>query len=154
VAGSKNLRWPKIIGAVTITGMSGLSTFRIGGEAPSEQAPKGALRLATVRFLPRGMSVAERKRRNMFDVWFPLLAPSAELFRTATPGKYNDKSWARYAARYRKEMQSSVEKREALKLVALLARDGQVSVGCYCADESRCHRSLLKGLIEDAAKEI
>ena len=134
--------------------MSGLSTYRIGGDAPSEQAPKGALRLGTVRFLPRGMSVAERKARNLFDVWFPLLAPSAELFRSVTPGKFDDKSWGRFAARYRKEMESSVEKREALKLVALLARDGKVSVGCYCADESRCHRSLLKALVEEVAKEI
>jgi uncharacterized protein YeaO (DUF488 family) len=134
--------------------MSGLSTFRIGGAAPAEQPPKGALRLATVRFLPRGMSVAERKKRDLFDVWLPLLAPSAELLRTATPGHFDDKSWARFAARYRKEMQASVEKREALKLVALLARDGTVSLGCYCADEKRCHRSLLKALVEETAKDL
>lgn len=134
--------------------MSGLSTFRIGGAAPAEQPPKGALRLGTVRFLPRGMSVAERKKRDLFDVWFPMLAPSAELFRSITPGQFDDKSWNRFAARYRKEMQGSVEKREALKLVALLARDGKVSLGCYCADESRCHRSLLKALVEEAASPL
>jgi uncharacterized protein YeaO (DUF488 family) len=134
--------------------MNGLSTFRIGGEAPSEQAPKGALRLGTVRYLPRGMSVAERKKRNLFDVWLPLLAPSAELFGTVKPGAFDDKSWERFAARYRKEFAASAEKREALKLVALLARQGQVSLGCYCADEKRCHRSLLKALVEETAKEI
>ncbi len=134
--------------------MSGLSTFRIGGTAPAERPPKGALRLGTVRFLPRGMSVAERKKRDLFDVWLPLLAPSAALFRSVTPGHFDDKSWARFAARYRKEMQGTVEKREALKLVALLARAGEVSLGCYCADESRCHRSLLKALVEETAKEL
>lgn len=131
--------------------MSGLSTFRIGGTAPGEQPPKGALRLGTVRFLPRGMSVAERQKRDLFDVWFPLLAPSAELFRSVTPGRFDDRSWTRFAARYRKEMQGTAEKREALKLVALLARGGRVSLGCYCADESRCHRSLLKALVEETA---
>src|SRR6185369_15484667 len=134
--------------------MSGLSTFRIGGELPAEQAPKGALRLAPVRFLPRGMSVAERKQRNLFDVWLPLLAPSQELLKSATPGKFDDKSWDRFAARYRKEFASSAEKREALKLVALLARDGKVSLGCYCADEKRCHRSLLKALVEETTKDL
>ncbi len=134
--------------------MSGISTFRIGGEAASEQPANGALRLGTVRYLPRGMSVAERKKRNLFDVWLPLLAPSAELFGTIKPGHFDDKSWSRFAARYRKEFAASVEKREALKLVALLVRDGQVSVGCYCADESRCHRSLLKALVEETAKEL
>ncbi len=134
--------------------MSGLSTFRIGGAAASEKAPAGALRLAPVRFLPRGMSVAERTKRNLFDVWLPLLAPSKELLGSVTPGQFDDKSWAGFAARYRKEFAASAEKREALKLVALLARDGKVSLGCYCADESRCHRSLLKALVEETAKEI
>jgi uncharacterized protein YeaO (DUF488 family) len=131
--------------------MSRLSTFRIGGEVPAEQPPKDALRLAPVRFLPRGMSVAERRKRNLFDVWLPLLAPSAELLASVKSRAFDDKGWARFAARYRKEFASSAEKREALKLVALMARRGEVSLGCYCADEARCHRSLLKALVEEAA---
>jgi uncharacterized protein YeaO (DUF488 family) len=135
--------------------MKGLSSYRIGGAAPGEQAPEGALRLGTVRFLPRGMSVAERNKRKLFDVWLPLLAPSQELLGSVKSREFDDKSWARFAARYRKEFAGSAEKREALKLVALLAQGGTaVSLGCYCADENRCHRSVLKALVEETAKTL
>lgn len=131
-----------------------LSTFRIAGEAPSEQAPKGALRLATVRYLPRGMSEAERKKRDLYDVWLPLLAPSPELLAWAKkygfPQSDNVTAWAKFSQRYAKEMTATAEKREALKLLALLARKTDVAIGCYCADESHCHRSVLKKLIEKA----
>lgn len=131
-----------------------LSTFRIAGESPAETAPKGALRLATVRYLPRGMSEAERKKRDLYDVWLPLLAPSPELLAWAKkqgfPTADNEKAWATFTQRYTKEMSASAEKREALKLMALLAKRTDVSVGCYCADESHCHRSVLKRLIEAA----
>ncbi|MGE0154473.1 MAG: DUF488 domain-containing protein [Reyranellaceae bacterium] len=131
-----------------------LSSFRIGGEAAAEKAPKGALRLATVRYLPRGLSAAERKKRDLYDVWLPLLAPSPELLSWAKghgfPGGGDEKTWQRFSQRFAKEMTASAEKREALKMLALLARKTDVSVGCYCADESRCHRSVLKKLIESA----
>jgi uncharacterized protein YeaO (DUF488 family) len=129
-----------------------LSTFRIGGETAAEKAPKGALRLATVRYLPRGMSEAERKKRDLYDVWLPLLAPSPELLAWAKkqgfPQADNVKAWAGFSQRYGKEMSASAEKREAVKMVALLAKRTEVSIGCYCADESHCHRSVLKKLIE------
>ncbi len=131
-----------------------LSTFRIGGDAPSEKAPKGALRLATVRYLPRGMSEAERKKRDLYDVWLPLVAPSAELLAWAKqhgfPGGGDEKTWQRFSDRFGREMTATAEKREALKMLALLAKKTDVAVGCYCADESRCHRSVLKKLIEQA----
>jgi uncharacterized protein YeaO (DUF488 family) len=129
-----------------------LSTFRIGGEAAAEKAPKNALRLATVRYLPRGMSEAERKKRDLYDVWLPLLAPSPELLSWAKkqgfPESDNEKAWTSFSQRYGKEMSASAEKREALKMMALLAKRTDVSIGCYCADESHCHRSVLKKLIE------
>jgi uncharacterized protein YeaO (DUF488 family) len=131
-----------------------LSTFRIGGEAPAEKAPKGALRLATVRYLPRGLSEAERKKRDLYDIWLPLLAPSAELLAWAKkhgfPQADNVTAWKKFSERFAKEMSSSAEKREALKMVAALAKRTDISVGCYCADESHCHRSVLKKLIENA----
>lgn len=131
-----------------------LSTFRIAGESPAEKAPKGALRLATVRYLPRGMSEAERRKRDLYDAWLPLLAPSAELLAWAKkqgfPDADNEKAWAIFTQRYTREMSASAEKREALKMMALLAKRTDVSVGCYCADESHCHRSVLKRLIEKA----
>jgi uncharacterized protein YeaO (DUF488 family) len=131
-----------------------LSTFRIGGDAAEEKAPNGALRLATVRFLPRGLSEAERKKRDLYDVWLPLLAPSAELLAWAKkqgfPQTDNITAWKKFSERFAREMSASAEKREALKMVALLARRTDVSIGCYCADESHCHRSVLKKLIEGA----
>ncbi len=131
-----------------------LSTFRIAGETAAEKAPKGALRLATVRYLPRGMSEAERRKRDLYDVWLPLLAPSPELLAWAKkqgfPEADNEKAWATFTQRYTKEMSASAEKREALKMMALLARRTDVSIGCYCANESHCHRSVLKTLIEKA----
>lgn len=131
-----------------------LSTFRIGGETAAEKGAKGALRLATVRFLPRGMSEAERKKRDLYDVWLPLLAPSAELLAWAKkqgfPDADNEKAWKAFAQRFAKEMTATAEKREALKMVAQLAKRTDIAIGCYCANESRCHRSVLKGLIEAA----
>jgi uncharacterized protein YeaO (DUF488 family) len=131
-----------------------LSTFRIGGEAAAEKAPKGALRLATVRYLPRGLSEAERKKRDLYDVWLPLLAPSAELLAWAKkhgfPQSDNVAAWKKFSERFAKEMSASAEKREALKLVAALAQRTDIAIGCYCADESHCHRSVLKRLIESA----
>lgn len=131
-----------------------LSTFRIGGETADEKAPKGALRLATVRYLPRGMSEAERKKRDLYDIWLPLLAPSPELLAWAKkqgfPQSDNEKAWLGFKQRFAKEMTATAEKREALKMVAQLARRTDIAVGCYCANESRCHRSVLKGLIEKA----
>lgn len=131
-----------------------LSTFRIGGETADEKAPKGALRLATVRYLPRGMSEAERKKRDLYDVWLPLLAPSAELLAWARkqgfPQSDNEKAWKSFSQRFAKEMTATAEKREALKMLAQLSQRTDIAVGCYCANESRCHRSVLKGLIEQA----
>ena len=130
------------------------STFRIGGEAQPEKAPKGALRLATVRYLPRGLSEAERKKRDLYDVWLPLLAPSAELLAWAKkqgfPQADNATAWKKFSERFAREMSASAEKREALKMVAALAERTDISIGCYCADESHCHRSVLKKLIEGA----
>ena len=131
-----------------------LATYRIGAEDANGRAPEGALRLATVRFLPRGMSEAERKRRDLYDVWLPQFAPSAELLAWARgqgfPEADAPKAWARFAQRYAKEMTATAERREALKFLALLARGTDIALGCYCASEARCHRSVLKELVAGA----
>lgn len=125
-------------------GSGGLSTFRIG-EAP----PGGpALRLGTVRHLPRGVKAEERDA--LFDAWLPLLAPSAELFQWIRQEPIDDKRWARFVDRYRAEMTGKAEPREAIKLLALLSHRTPIAVGCYCADENRCHRSVLHALIREA----
>lgn len=105
------------------------------------------LRIGTVRRPPRGIPKAEFAARNFYDVWFPDLAPSEELlkFGQAADG---EKRWRTFARRYRAEM-NRAEKRRLLDLLAALSRQTDFSVGCYCADENRCHRSILRELLTE-----
>ncbi len=98
------------------------------------------LRIGTVRRPPRGVSKAEFASRNFYDLWLPDLAPSEELL------KLDDERWRTFERRYRAEMKQP-EKIRLLDLLAALSRQTDFSVGCYCADESRCHRSLLRELL-------
>lgn len=102
------------------------------------------LRLGTVRRLPRGVPKSEYAKRDYFDLWLPELAPSDELvsFVQADP----EARWKRFAQRYRSEMARPGTGR-VLDLLAALSRRTELSVGCYCEDESRCHRSLLRELL-------
>lgn len=114
-----------------------LGTPRIAGEG---------LRLGTVRRPPRGVPKGEYGSRNFYDVWLPELAPSEELLKQ-TRGTVEDASaWRRFVRLYRTEM-GAPDKRHLLELLATLSRQTDFSVGCYCADESRCHRSLLRELL-------
>ena len=111
----------------------------------SPRARDEGLRIGTVRRPPRGVPKSEFAARDWYDVWFPTLAPSVETMqlgqaaRTAT-------QWAAFARRYRAEM-ATPEPARALELLAALSHRTNFSVGCYCADESRCHRSLLRELL-------
>jgi uncharacterized protein YeaO (DUF488 family) len=92
---------------------------------------------------------SEFTSRNYYDVWVPELAPSAPLFSWAISQPFTDGRWQRYVREYRKEMRAPA----AAHLIGLLARlsaQTNFSVGCYCADESRCHRSILRELLIDA----
>ena len=122
-----------------------LSTFRIGHDKPDTRA----IYVAPVRFLPRGVSAA--KRKEFFDVWFPLLAPSPETLKQGQKAASGDdaKAWKRFADRYAREM-SSVAAQEAIKLLARVGAKTELRIGCYCENEARCHRSLLKAMIEEA----
>lgn len=110
------------------------------------------LRIGTVRFLPRGVPKAEYATRNYFDVWLPMLAPSAATIREAKAAG-SDRDWARFARKYRKEM-SAPEPRSVLDLLAALSKGTDLSVGCYCADETRCHRSVLRELLAERGAKI
>jgi uncharacterized protein YeaO (DUF488 family) len=113
------------------------------------RAADEGLRLGTVRRPPRGVKKEDVGRRNFYDVWLPELAPSAPLLSWALSEPWNDLRWETYAERYLAEMRQPA----AQRLVALLAAlSGQTnfSVGCYCEDPSRCHRSLLGELLADA----
>jgi len=105
------------------------------------------LRLGTVRHPPRGVPKARHAEQNWYDVWVPELAPSAALVKRAqTPGSERD--WSTFVKRYRREMAAPAQVR-LLRLLAALSAATDLSVGCYCADESRCHRSVLRVLLAE-----
>jgi uncharacterized protein YeaO (DUF488 family) len=104
------------------------------------------LRIGTVRRPPRGVPKAEFASRNFYDLWLPDLAPSEELLKLAQAAAGSDERWRSFVRRYRAEMKQP-EKIRLLDLLAALSRQTDFSVGCYCADESRCHRSVLRDLL-------
>ena len=108
--------------------------------------PKEGLRIGTVRRPPRGVRKAEYASRNYFDVWLPELAPSSPLVSWALSEPFTPKRWASYKRKYRREMLRPAASRLIGLLVALSSQT-DFSVGCYCEDESHCHRSLLRDLL-------
>ena len=115
-----------------------LGSSRIAGEG---------LRLGTVRRPPRGVPRTEYATRDFYDVWLPELAPSEGLVKAALQAR-DERSWRRFVRRYRAEMKRPPATR-LLGLLAALSRQSAFSVGCYCADETRCHRSILKTLLAE-----
>lgn len=103
------------------------------------------LRIGTVRRPPRGVKKSEYASQNWYDVWLPNIAPTAELMKQGQAAK-SDKEWSRFVQKYRSEM-SSPEKSRILDLLAALSHTANFSVGCYCENESRCHRSILRELL-------
>jgi uncharacterized protein YeaO (DUF488 family) len=117
-------------------------------------SPRGrdeGLRLGTVRRPPRGVPKAEHASRDFYDVWLPELAPSEALVAIGLAAT-DDRAWRRFAARYRAEMKRP-EAARLLHLLAALSHQTNLSVGCYCADESRCHRSVLNALLQEAGAD-
>ena len=115
----------------------------------SPRNPHEGIRLGTVRRPPRGVPKSEYARRDYFDVWFPDLAPSAPLFAWARQAPLTGRRWSTYARRYRSEMRRPAPRR-LIELLAALSATGELSVGCYCEDETHCHRSILRELLRDA----
>jgi uncharacterized protein YeaO (DUF488 family) len=113
----------------------------------SPRGPKEGLRLGTVRRPPRGVPKTEFAKRDYYDVWLPELAPSEQLVKQAL-GATDDKSWGTFVKRYRAEMKRP-EASRLLDLLAALSRETDFAVGCYCEDESRCHRSVLRELLQE-----
>ena len=118
----------------------------------TDRHPDEGLRIGTVRRPPRGVPKSDFARGNWYDVWFPNLAPSVE---TMKVGQQADTpaSWAAFARRYRAEM-ARPDNAHAIALFAALSERTHFSVGCYCEDESRCHRSLLRELLEAAGAKV
>ena len=118
----------------------------------SPRAPGEGLRIGTVRRPPRGVPASRFAADDWYDVWYPELSPSAEIVKLAL-GAATEKAWAGFARRYRAEMAKPGPSR-TLDLLAALSRTASFSVGCYCEDEARCHRSILRGLLAERGAEL
>ncbi len=120
-----------------------LGSTRSRGEGP---------RFGTVRRPPRGVAKDQFAVQDWYDVWLPVLAPSAELMaegRAAT----TDAEWSRFGRRYEKQMSAS-DPAGVLDALATLSHSAAFSVGCYCEDEDRCHRSVLRRLLADRGADL
>ena len=105
----------------------------------SARVPDEGTRLGTVRRPPRGVPKADFSRLDWYDVWFPVLAPSAGLMKVGLAAK-TDKQWAAFFRKFRAEM-SAPAASQSLDVLAALSRHTSFSMGCYCENEQRCHRS-------------
>ena len=111
------------------------------------------LRIGTVRRPPRGVRKEQYAARDFFDVWLPDLAPSQALVRWVMAAPLTPQRWAAFSRRYRQEMRQPAARR-LLTLLAALSAEATFSVGCYCADEARCHRSVLRQLLVEQGARI
>jgi uncharacterized protein YeaO (DUF488 family) len=118
----------------------------------SPRHPQEGLRIGTVRRPPRGVPKAEFASGNWYDLWFPNLAPSAELMAQGKAAG-DDKAWAQFCRKYQAEM-AQPDASRVLDLLAALSQQTAFSVGCYCDNESRCHRSLLRALLAERGAAI
>ena len=120
-----------------------LGTDRYSGEG---------LRIGTVRRPPRGVPKSEYASQNWYDVWLPNVAPSAELMKLGQAAE-SEKDWAAFARKYRTEMKDP-EKSRILDLLAALSHGADFSVGCYCENEARCHRSIMRELLAQRGAKL
>ena len=125
-----------------------LRVVRLG----SERLPGEGLRIGTVRRPPRGVARERLADDDWYDVWLPQLAPSADLVKQAramtTPA-----AWQGFVRRYRREM-ATADNARLVALLAALSHQTNLSVGCYCADEARCHRSVLRELLAERGAKL
>ncbi|MGH8311006.1 MAG: DUF488 domain-containing protein [Steroidobacteraceae bacterium] len=118
----------------------------------SPRAQDEGVRIGTVRRPPRGVPKSEYASRDFYDVWFPQLAPSEALLKQALAAD-SEAAWKKFVRSYRAEMKEP-EARRALDLLAALSHQANFSVGCYCAGEARCHRSVLRELLADRSARL
>ncbi len=126
-------------------------TVRIVRLGTPRQAGEG-LRIGTVRRPPRGVPKSAYASQNWYDVWLPNLAPSLALIKLGKAAA-TERDWAAFAKRYGAEM-ADPDKSRLLDLLAALSHASNFSVGCYCAEESRCHRSVLRRLLAERGAEF
>ena len=120
-----------------------LRVVRLGDPRAKDEG----LRIGTVRRPPRGVPKTEFASQDWYDVWYPTLAPSADLVKEAQAAA-TPKAWAAFAKKYRAEM-TAPDNARTLDLLAALSHGSHFSVGCYCEDETHCHRSVLRELLAE-----
>ena len=119
------------------------------------RVPGEGTRIGTVRRPPRGVPKAEFASRDYYDVWYPLLSPTPKLVKEALQAQADasDKEWAAFVKHFRKEL-AQPEASRTLDLLAALSHHSAMSLGCYCEDEARCHRSVLRAELLARGAEI
>jgi uncharacterized protein YeaO (DUF488 family) len=125
-----------------------IKVVRLGTPRDKDEGP----RLGTVRRPPRGVPKEQFSSGNWYDVWLPNVAPSAELVKFGQDAK-TGRDWAAFGKKYRAEM-AQPDASRVLDVLATLSHGASFSVGCYCEDESRCHRSMLRVLLAERGAEI
>lgn len=118
----------------------------------TDRLPNEGIRIGTVRRPPRGVPKNAYASQNWYDVWFPNLAPSEALLKSAKTAK-TDQEWKTFVRRYRTEM-NSPENRRILDVLSALSHTVNFAVGCYCADETRCHRAVLRELLAEHGAKV
>lgn len=116
------------------------------------RAPGEGLRIGTVRRPPRGVPKAEFAAQDWYDVWYPNLAPSAETMKLGQEAK-TPAEWNAFVRKYKAEM-AEADASRSLDLLAALSHQSAFAVGCYCEDEARCHRSVLRALLAERGADI
>lgn len=125
-----------------------ISIVRLGSKRAKGEGP----RLGTVRRPPRGVAKSELAKRDYYDAWLPLLAPSAALVKRALAAE-TARELAAFAKAYRREM-SAPDPSRVLDALAVLSHTAAFSVGCYCEEEARCHRAILRELLRERGAQL
>lgn len=121
---------------------------RLGSDRDAEEG----LRVGTVRRPPRGVRKEEYSTKNIYDVWFPNLSPSEALLKEFFPIT-DEKTWRIFRRRFLSEMKQPAQAKD-LDLLTALSHQTNFSIGCYCEDEFKCHRSILRELLEKRGADI
>jgi uncharacterized protein YeaO (DUF488 family) len=125
-----------------------IAVVRLG----SPRGSKEGLRLGTVRRPPRGVKKADIATRGFYDVWLPILSPSPKLI-SLIRNSADDRTWKRCERLFRGEL-NKPEAARILDLIAALSHQTNLAVGCYCDDESRCHRSILRAVLTERGAQV
>lgn len=126
-----------------------IRVVRLGTPRARNEGP----RLGTVRRPPRGVRKEDYAKRDYYDLWLPLLSPSQEVVSAGLSQPWTDARWKKFAAAYRRELKAPAAQ-QLIGLLAQMSHHMNFSVGCYCENEARCHRSILKELLRARGAEV